>query len=86
MVLGRFVMQSTKVNHVLANLQFTIPAEVVRNATELDGDVDEEMRESGHDSDGNQLVGVIRLNKKSKEIGLHIFLTGVIGYLNFNLS
>ena len=79
MVLDRFVMQSTKVNHVLlANLQFTIPAEIVRNATDLDGDVDEEMRESGHDSDGNRLVGVIRLNKKSKEIGLHLFLTGVL--------
>ena len=71
-------MLSTKVNNVFVKLQFTIPAEVVRNATDFETDVNEEMREKGHDSDGNSLVGIIRLNKKSKETGLHLFLTGVV--------
>lgn len=68
-------MLSTKVNNVLAKLQFTIPAEVVKNATNLETNVNEEMCEKGHDSDGNPLVGIIQLNKKSKENGLHLLLT-----------
>ena len=73
-------MLSAKVNNILAKLQFTIPAEVMRNATNLETNVNEEMCEKGHDSDGNPLVGIIRLNKKSKENGLHLLLTGVLQF------